>query len=88
MSLKQWSKVKSDTCKGFIGHDLPQVVFTSGSSRTNNKEDIRAFKCDDPNYIKAGVKTPISAPVEDLQVITSFRLVSHFQAVGEIIREI
>ena len=43
MTLKQESKVKFDTCKRFADHDFQQVVFSSQTPRTNDKEDVGAF---------------------------------------------
>ena len=40
LTLKQRSKAKFDTCKGFTGYDFLQVVFTFPGTRTCNKGDI------------------------------------------------
>ena len=42
-TLKQGSKVTSDTCKRFTGHDFLQIVFIFWSHRTTYYGDIRPF---------------------------------------------
>ena len=44
LTLKEGSKVKSETSKRFGAHDFLKVVFTSKTSTTNNKGDIGSFK--------------------------------------------
>ena len=43
MTLKQGSKVKFNTSERFPGLDFLQIVFTSQTSRSNCKGDIRPF---------------------------------------------
>ena len=44
LTLKEGSKVKSESSKRFGAHDLKEVIFTSKTSTTNNKGDIGSFK--------------------------------------------
>ena len=43
LTLKQESKVISDTCKRFADKDFLLVVFSFRTPRTNDKEDTRPF---------------------------------------------
>ena len=44
LTLKEGSKVKSETSKRSGAHDFLKVVFTSKTGTTNNKGDIGSFK--------------------------------------------
>ena len=85
--LNEGPKVKSDHTRRFPAHDFLCVGLSSQTSRTN-KRVISTFKFGYPRLtLKEG---PRSNPTtsEDLQHMTSYRLVSHCKPLRSIIREI
>ena len=57
MTLKQGSKVKSDTCARLADHDFQEVVF-SFQTRTNDKEMLGLFDMLAPFDIKDVIWQP------------------------------
>ena len=56
LTLKEWSKVKSDSTKRFAAYGFLKVDCTLHISRTNNKRDRGIF-----------VKTAVTLPMETKQ---------------------
>ena len=71
LTLKEWSKVKSDSPKRFTANGFLKVDSTLQTSRFNNKPTIGTFILSHHNFTLKELSKVKSLPLKDLQHMVS-----------------